>query len=285
MSDQKNLPDFIGIGVQKGGTSWLHAQLVKHPQVFIPEKRKEVHFFDWYYERGMSWYQKWFHDKTTDHKVVGEITPNYIYEETCAEKIKQKLPDVKLIVILRHPVKRAYSHYQMIFQSGEGFNYRDFDHFMEKHNHGFNRGLYAQQLEKWFQLFGKNQFLILFSEELSDTDDNLKTTFKQISDFLDIDSTLFDPSHAQKKVGKARTLPRFPRIFRMVQYIRIKLKDWDMDYIAVKLQKLGITRQLFSSNKTIPPLTEEQNARWLKAYKDDIQKLEKLLGRSFTNWS
>lgn len=279
------LPDFIGIGVQKGGTSWLHRQLLEHPEVYVPETRKEVHFFDWYYDRGLNWYKKWFPGEKGNYKTIGEFTPRYIYDEHCLERIKKDLPDAKFILILRHPVKRAYSHYQMTFQSGEGFKYRDFDHFMEKHEHAFNRGLYAQQIKRWFGTFNKEQFLIMFSEELSDTGQNLEQTFEKVSAFLNIDPELFDKNLAIKRVGKARALPRFPWLFKIAQNARQKLKDWDMDHIAYVLKKVSITRQLFNSKKEIPPLTDEQNAKWLKAYQDDIKELEKLLGRSFSNWT
>jgi hypothetical protein len=279
------LPNFIGIGVQKGGTSWLHKQLLNHPEVFVPETRKEIHFFDWYYDRGLNWYKKWFPENTNAYKAIGEITPSYIYDEYSLKRIKQTLPNERFIVILRHPVKRAFSHYQMTFQSSEGFQYRDFDHFMESHKHGFKRGLYAKQLKKWFLEFDQDKFLILFSEELSNTEENLQNTFDKLGDFLNIDSNLFDTDLAQSRVGKARTMPRFPIIFKIAQKIRQKLKDWDMDHIAYKLKTIGITREIFSSKKPLPELTSEQNDRWLKAYTEDIEELEKLLGRSFSNWT
>lgn len=279
------LPDFIGIGVQKGGTSWLHAQLLNHPEVFIPKNRKEVHFFDWYYERGINWYQKWFPENKNSYKAVGEITPEYIYFEETLPLIKQTLPDSKFIVILRHPVQRAFSHYQMIFQSGDGFNYRDFDNFMEKHEHGFKRGLYAKQLKRWFKEFDKNQFLILLSEELSNNEENLQNTFEKIGDFLEIDPNLFNKDVAKQKVGKARTIPKYPFLVKIAHKLRQKLKDWDMDHIAYKLKKIGINRELFSGNKKIPELTKEQNKRWLNEYKEDVKELESLLDRSFSNWS
>lgn len=282
------LPNFIGIGVQKGGTSWLHRQLLNHPQVFVPETRKEIHFFDWYFDRGVNWYQKWFPKDARDYKAIGEITPEYIYFNDvlpCMEKILPPDQKTKFIAILRHPVKRAYSHYQMIFQSGEGFNYKDFDDFMEKHPHGFKRGLYASQLKRWFDVYEPKQFLILTSEEMSSNTDETRETFNLLGNFLNIDPALFSPALAQQRIGKARSMPRFPRIMKFAQTIRQKLRDWDMDFIAIALKKIGITRQLFSSTKPIPPLTEEQKMRWIKAYEDDIKELEKLLNRSFSNWA
>ena len=278
------LPTFIGLGVQKGGTSWLHNQLLNHPEVYVPETRKEVHFFDWYFERGKSWYQKWFPENSDSYKAIGEITPEYIYFEDVLPRLKQTLPDAKFIVVLRHPVKRAFSHYQMIFQSGEGFKYKDFNEFMEKHPHGFKRGLYAEQLERWFKEFDPKNFLVLFSEELSGNDTQLNATFTQIGAFLDIDPALFDQEKAKIRIGKARSIPRFPRLMRFAQAMRQKLRDWDMDHIAIKLKKMGLTRQLFSSSKELPSLQDGDKQKWMEAYKEDIEKLEKLLNCPIPNW-
>lgn len=279
------LPNFIGLGVQKGGTSWLHAQLATHPEVYVPLSRKEIHYFDWYFERGINWYQKWFPKDASKYKAVGEITPEYLYFEDVLPRVKQTAPDAKFIIILRHPVKRAFSHYQMIFQSGDGFNYKDFNDFMENHPHGFKRGLYGAQLKRWFDAFHRDQFLILYSEDLSSDEMKTKDTFNKISDFLGINPDLFDLKRAKKRVGKARSIPKYPNLMKWAQKIRQKLRDWDLDNLAYSLKKIGLTRQLFASNKPMPQLSIEDNTRWLKAYREDINQLEKLLGRSFSNWS
>ncbi len=279
------LPNFIGLGVQKGGTSWLHAQLAEHPEVCVPQSRKEIHYFDWYFERGINWYQKWFPKDASKYKAVGEITPEYLYFEDVLPRIKQTVPDAKFIIILRHPVKRAFSHYQMIFQSGDGFNYKDFNDFMENHPHGFKRGLYASQIQRWFEAFNPDRFLILYSEELSSSDYETKETFKKIGHFLDINPDLFNLKNAQKRVGKARSIPKNPKLMKFAQTVRQKLRDWDLDTIAYGLKKIGITRQLLVSKKSMPVLYTEDNEKWMKAYSDDIRQLEKLLNRSFSSWT
>lgn len=104
------LPDFIGIGVQRAGTTRIYELLKQHSEICMPTYRKEVHYFDRYYHKGERWYRSLF-----DHckgKIVGEITPAYIYDEKCAERIHKLLPDVKLIAILRNPIDRAYSQFK-----------------------------------------------------------------------------------------------------------------------------------------------------------------------------
>lgn len=277
-------PNFIGIGVQKGGTSWLYKQLLQHPEIFVPEHRKEIHFFDEYYDRKMEWYIKWF--RNADRKAIGEITPNYIYDENVPKKIHESFPDIKFIVMLRHPVERAFSHYQMIFQSGEGQKYEGFDDFMARHPHGKKRGFYGKQLQRWFQFFKPEQFLILVSDEIFANENGIDDCFKNVSDFLNVDPELFDKDLAQNPVGKARTVPANNHLAKLAQKTRIFLRDNDLDFIASGLKKAGLTRQLFSKKTSkVNPLTPEQKNRWVKEYQEDIRLLESLLGRSFPNWS
>lgn len=273
-------PTFIGIGVQKGGTSWLHKQLLNHPEVFVPPHRKEIHFFDEYYDRDISWYEKFFNDATTDHKAIGEITPNYIYDNTVAPKIKNHYPDMRFIVILRQPVARAYSHYQMTFQSGEGQKYKDFNDFMTRHPHAFKRGLYAEQLTRWLNFFNPDQFLILTSEEIFKLENGVEKTFQKIGNFLKINPDLFDHDLAKEKVGEARLAPSSPTLARLAQNVRLFLRDKNLDFIAGGFSKIGITRQLIGNkNIAIPPLTDLDKKKWLAAYQDDIDQLKDLLSK------
>ena len=107
-----NLPDFICIGVQRAGTTWLYECLKEHPEIFVPET-KELHFFNDNYEKGMTFYSDFFNDANSTKQVIGELTPNYYHDFTALERISQSLPNVKIIFILREPVARAYSHYQL----------------------------------------------------------------------------------------------------------------------------------------------------------------------------
>ncbi len=195
-------PDFIIIGVQKGGTTSLYHYLVQHPQI-APALDKEVHFFDLEFERGWDWYDARFpgiiqadqaHDRrphassTVPPVITGEASPYYIFHPLVPQRIAQTLPTVKLIVLLRDPVDRAISHYHHAVRWGfeplaiaDAFaqeeerlagevekmladpSYHSFNH---RHLSYLARGRYAQQLEHWFQYFPREQFLILNSEAL-----------------------------------------------------------------------------------------------------------------------
>ncbi len=103
------LPTFVIVGAQKCGTSSLSATLRRHPQIQM-SKPKELHYFDRPKDRPLEWYANQFRPQPR-HLAWGEGTPVYMYDSTARDRLVETLPDAKLIVMFRDPVKRAYSHY------------------------------------------------------------------------------------------------------------------------------------------------------------------------------
>jgi hypothetical protein len=205
------LPDFIIVGAQKGGTSSLYHYLAQHPDVG-PAFRKEVHYFDWAYQRGELWYRanfptafyrSAFQGVTRRRLVVGEASPYYLFHPHVPARAKALLPNVKLIALLRDPVERTVSSYQHQVRKGrETLSLTDAldreqgrllsetarveaddSYNSEAHRHFsyLARGLYAEQLERWFAVFPREQFLILHSQDFFD---QTEAVFTQVLDFL-----------------------------------------------------------------------------------------------------
>ena len=183
------LPDFLVIGVMKGGTTSFFNYLARHPQI-NPPFRKEIKFFDIHYLQGLGWYRAHFPTrfKMKPGMVTGEATPYYIFHPTAPNRIAKVLPNVKLIALLRNPMDRAYSHYNHMVRVGR--EPLSFDEAIEKEAERLNgeeekiiadprystfnhlhysylaRGRYIEQLQKWFAIFPREQMLILASEEI-----------------------------------------------------------------------------------------------------------------------
>ena len=206
------LPDFIIIGVGRGGTTSCFHYLSQHPSI-IGSAYDEIGFFDENFHLGLNWYRSMFPTKFLKKKIAKkfgkcltyDVTPSYIRKPWVARRIKELFPEIKLIALLRNPVDKAYSHYHSsitrglqkssfeeiieedvkTFQKFENTNSmiddKYFRTYIEKSHLG--RGFYAQQLKIWFELFDRKQILILTSEELS-TDTN--KTMNKIFQFLDL---------------------------------------------------------------------------------------------------
>lgn len=183
------LPRFLIIGAQKGGTSTLYASLATHPEIEEAQK-KEVHFFDRHYADGIESYRQQF-PELREGQMTGEATPYYLFHPLVPERVARTLPDVKLIAILRNPVERAYSQYHSEVRKG----FEDLPTFEEaiaaeperlagesekvaadpayesyslSHHSYLARGIYADQLERWFEHFPRRQLLVVRSEVLAD---------------------------------------------------------------------------------------------------------------------
>lgn len=183
------LPSYIIVGTMKGGTTSMYAYLCMHPNV-CSASAKEVHYFDFNYTRGMSWYKMHFPLKKNilPGHITGEASPYYLAHPCVPERIYKVLPEVRLIAILRNPIERAYSHYQHNRRlKVEPFTFEDAlelederiageeqrlleNSSYQSHNHAAfsykKRGQYAEQLKRWFQYFKREQMLILKSEDL-----------------------------------------------------------------------------------------------------------------------
>lgn len=191
-------PDFLLIGTKRGGTTSLFHYLRGHPDVlpmFPTPRLKSPHYFYWHFDRGERWYRSHFPTRvyrrsleTLRHGrvVSGEASPYYMYHPYTAERVRAVLPDIKLIVSLRNPVNRAYSHYwervdigaeELSFEAALAAEPSRLAGELEKmaanplyysRNHDWysyrDRGIYAPQLERWFSMFPREQFLILNSD-------------------------------------------------------------------------------------------------------------------------
>ena len=210
----RELPDFVIIGAQKSGTTSLYDFIVKHPAI-APASKKELDYFSVFYKYGEQWYRSnfptnlsryRFYKKTGQKLLSGEATPNYLFYPAIPGRMKEILPDVKLIVILRNPVDRAYSHYHYnilrkkdktsSFENaieseeercaGEREQLIKDPDFIPNRYHAYSylaRGVYTDQLENWFKYYSREQFLILSTEDLRK---NPQQTLDQVFDFLEV---------------------------------------------------------------------------------------------------
>jgi len=184
--------NFIGIGVQKAGTSWLAEALNEHPEVYIHPK-KEGHFFN----KEKIYLNSLHYEYTFKHnneKIIGEITPAYISEKDVPKKIFKYNPDVKLIAILRDPTERCISQYKMemsrdTIEENKGL-WDAFSRDLPKYGPMRFRGLYKEQLDNFYKYFKKEQLLIL---NYSDLKNNPLKFLQKVFEFLEINKK-FVPS-------------------------------------------------------------------------------------------
>jgi hypothetical protein len=170
---RRPLPDFLVVGAQRCGTSWTYRRLAAHPSI-LRAWRKEVHFFDRddAFARGPAWYRAHF-PRARPGMITGEATPSYLFVPAAPPRLAALVPRARLVVLLRDPVDRAYSHYQLRRRLGR--EQRSFEAALDaqaegplavRHDSYLLRGHYAEQLARLFGLFPSEQVLVLQSEAL-----------------------------------------------------------------------------------------------------------------------
>ena len=201
----------------KSGTLALFYYLSQHPEI-LPSVIKEVHFFDNHFDRGERWYRAHFPLKKKVRKdcITGEASPLYIFNPLAAERINKLVPGAKLIAILRNPTERAISHYFMecneqrehlppmeaLQQEKDRLNKvppNDFGNSIYIHCSYKTRGIYIDQLERYWRHFSSEQLLVLNSEALfTERVDTIRKVFR----FLDVDADFQPNDSGLRNVGR-----------------------------------------------------------------------------------
>jgi hypothetical protein len=197
-------PTFLIMGAQRCGTTSLYAALSQHPGVAPAVLYKEVHYFDTSYLRGRGWYRAHFPLAATARgRITGEASPYYLFHPLAPQRIAGDLPGAKLIVMLRDPVERAHSGW--VHETTMGFETEPFDRaldleperldgeverivadpaynsFSHQHHSYLGRGRYAEQLERLFETFPREQVLVMHSSSFF-TDPGAE--YERVVDFI-----------------------------------------------------------------------------------------------------
>jgi hypothetical protein len=246
--------------------------------VYTPTIRKEINFFDDYYERGLNWYEKFFPSlqDSAEYRAIGEISPQYLECNECPERIFTTLPDSKLIVTLRHPVARAYSQYGLFVQRR---NYRgSFEDFVAARPRSLERGYYSRYLRRYLRYFDRAQILALIFE---DSVRDVGNTKQQLADFLEIAVDRFPADAGREKVHSS-SVPRFQTLYGLVARGRL-LRKWHLEPVVDFVTRTRIMR-ILARGKSLPPLDRELKKRLSQSYHDEFSELEQCMQIDLSRW-
>ena len=259
-SSYRVLPNFFVIGVARSGTTSLFHYLGQHPNI-RSASYDDLGYFDENFHLGLNWYRSLFPTKFTKQKIekthkkflTFDVTPFYIYNPLVIKRILDKFPNSKIIANLRNPIDRAYSNFNQGIQDNNDTT-TTFEQLVEEEldiitNNKIDlgntsslvdnfyelllaRGLYAMQLEPWFNSFSHDKILITSSEELAN---NTNNTLKEIFSFLDVSNIkIQDTSRKNKRqypIMKQKTrklLVEFYKPYNEKLYDLVNRKfDWD----------------------------------------------------------
>ncbi len=279
-------PNFFVVGTVRGGTTWLHRQLQSHPQVFMCEP-KEPHYFSGVRQRrgskhvphvlDASDYRRLFAAAGT-RPAIGDASTSYLWSERAAEGIHREVPAARIIVVLRDPVDRAFSHYLKDIREGvqtKSFYQAVRDDWQirprrwETCDLYVDLGLYYRQVQRYLDVFGPNQVMVLSFSEIHRAPE---AVIARIAAFLGIDPTRFGgPGQAEN--AYARPANAWARRILGSQSLRLAVRA-----LPYPLRRTIKERVLL--RKGDKPALDRRSVEFLAPlFAEDLARLRRLLGR------
>ena len=291
------MPNFLIIGAQKSGSTSLYYYLKQHPQIFL-SPIKEPHFFIYLNQPELAMalgskkriivdrieYECLF-SKVSREIAIGEASPSYLYFPEAANRIREYLPNCRLIAILRNPVDRAFSNYLHAVKNGKE-TVMDFEvaiqleteRKIQNMNHEFHyiqKGFYARQLKPYYKLFEASQIKVCLFDDLLI---NPSLLLSELFNFLQVNPyQLIDTSqkYNETRIAKHKFIAHVNRYVRKSGNLNLMLKT-KLPHNFVKLIKACLFVK-----PTIPAATRE---KLIQIYRDDIYDLQDLINRDLSKW-
>lgn len=279
--------DFIGIGAAKSATSWIYQCLKEHPQACV-SSTKETYFFsrEKEYQKGTDYYLSYF--KCSPEKVKGEFSADYLSTPQTPLRIKKHFPDAKIIVCLRNPIDRTYSHYY--FDKVRGKREEPFEEALRLYPYYIDYSRYYTHLKKYLELF-PNVLILIYEDIEKDPLQFIQKVYR----FLEIDPS-FVPSSLNQKINLTskdklvvpwlndanfnKGLTSLKGNFLGQQFIKF-LKATGLSKLIFFLKRKNVKGVLDNSQKQfIKPPMEKETEEYLKnLYENEIRGIEKITQR------
>lgn len=295
------LPNFLVIGAQKSGTTFVQRCLNEHPDAFIP--LEEIPFFEdpWYSSNNVDTFKSLFQEGK-NKKAIGLKRPNYLAKAECAERIHKHLPSAKLITILRDPVDRAISAYYHYAKFGfapiKHVNRGLLEIMKGRHAGKYPRareiiefGFYYKWLERYLGYFERKQILIMLYDEIVK---NCHHSIKKICQFLEIDSEYAPRSLNSRPQAGVYSILRLKLLALrnpiVYSYSADRTRLTPRDEIGphgamlVRIINLVDRKVVWSLDNSRPPLNRDAAKALSDVYRGDTSKLEGLLNSSLAHW-
>ena len=281
MTNTKLNLQYIGIGSGKCGSTWIHELIVKHPEACDKNLKELNYFSDLYEAHNFDWYQSQF-KKCCPDSVKGEFSVTYLANPKAPIRIKKHFPEVKLIVTVRNPVKRAFSNYLHSIRKGDISKKMSFRDYIKNENN-LAPGRYCEYVKRFYDEFPKEQIHVIVLEEfLKDIPAGIKALYSHIGiknvDFL---PEGFDvPSNDAKNYRFLLLENVLVRCYRWLSWKgQTRFVKWVLDSGIAKA-----LRRINSSRDPLPTIDEESSKMLSDYFSPYNKKLEAIIGTQINSW-
>jgi hypothetical protein len=283
-------PNFMMIGVAKAGTTSFFRYLDQHPQVFVCDIKATNYFGyedarDWKWNeegdapllqnfpvRSLAEYEAIFNN-ATNKIAVGEVSPQYFRCPNAAQRIYEYSPNVKLVLSLRNPADRAFSGFMMRTRRGDAV--KGFYEELTPQSSHVKEGFYSNRLKRYLDLFPREQIKIYIFEEFKK---NAARTISDLYGFLGVDTSFVPDTSVKYNPGAVPKFRLLNKLFYHPKLINVT-KSVVPEGVQVMLKQV---REL--NLAATPKMPADLRTKLLEIYREDILRLEELLGRDLSIW-
>lgn len=262
--------DIFHIGPQKAATTWVYRCLKEHPQICCPPK-DSVHYYDIHYERGSHWYENHF-SHAEPSQLLFDPTPSYIRSPIAIRRMASDNPKAKIVICIRHPVERAFSHYWHE-KKKKRINYA-FDEVLQNYDlfsSWVEPGLYAEHLKRIMQYFPQEQILCQLFDDLGR---DPQAFLEQLTSFLGIERS-FSPAVLKKRVNVAGYR-------RTLLGTCLGVANRVLERFGVGVDR--VPTLLTGKSEYQRGISPELHDSILRICKSDIEELERILSIDLSRW-
>jgi hypothetical protein len=272
----RQLPDCIAVGVGRSGTTWLHEVLTGH--VGLPHGVKETDFFFRRYANGIDWYKSFFRHCAPGRPIL-EICPTYFSSAEARQRMKEHIPDCRIICTFREPVERAYSHYKLMRHNV--WTRASFEEVVNRSREIAEMNQYALNLRGWQQTFGRDNVLVCLYDDL---EHDPQGYLDCVCDFIGIPPFPLPRSAAVARLNSFPAAPRSRRLAQNARHVRDWLRGCRLYWVDRLLEHAGVWHFCFDGGEVFPPVEPELERQLRQRFLPEVEALEQLIGRDLSAW-
>jgi hypothetical protein len=280
MNNNTLLPNFIFAGAPKSASSTLFEYIKQHPDIYMCPV-KEPFFFDFNYEKGINWYQNLF-SSYQGQKIVGEATVWYMRWKVVPQRIHEIIPNTKFLFVLRNPVERAFSNYQMDLIGGKYTLDQTFGYVIRNEHQDskidrtiVSSGFYHQHFLNFENYFDRDKFLIILYDDLKQ---DIFAVTKKVYNFLGVDPNFKPESVANRMIG---SYVNHKKLITLLAKLPFFNNLWQR---SRHFRSLFIRKNSKLNQDEIPQISNEDRQYLNELYKTHNQLLSQYLNIDLSHW-
>jgi hypothetical protein len=273
----RSLPSFFIVGPPRTGSSWLYEILSK--RVILPAPSKETRFFDNHFERGIKWYLAHYQESARGRK-IGEVAPTYFASAQARERLRQIVPDARIICVFRNPAERIISLYRL--KRAYGLIPWSFEEAMQRDPEMMETSRYASNLKLWQRSFGADNVLPCLYDDLREKPQSF---VDDLTDFIGIPRFTLQGSelgsvHDSERMTQPRNFSRTRKALLVADWF----KSRRLDGVVSAFKRSAFCKLVLGGGQPFPPMPIDVVKHLYEKFRDEVEDLERMLQRDLSAW-